>query len=116
MDTDGNPMTWKTNWAPKEPKSKTKDQDCGVLKTKPGIFNSKFAALKCSASAYAVCHFESRVRYEMRGVCAGESVDTQYTAYNSTHLMGDSHTWIRDNRESLVSFTFICMFLYLTSY
>ena len=110
MDIEGNPLTWKTNWASKEPKNKTKDQDCGIVKPKSG---SKFAALKCSSSAHAVCRFESPVRYEMRGVCATEYVDTQYTAYNSTHLMGDSLTWIMDNKEYNVSFSFVHVLILL---
>ena len=99
VDAEGNPMTWKTNWAPKEPKNKTKDQDCGIMKSKTGVIDNKFAALQCSASAHPVCQFESRVRLELRGICKTDELDTQYTVYNSTHLLGDSHNWIRDNRE-----------------
>ena len=94
-------MTWKTNQAPKEPKNKTHDQDCGILKSKTGVFDNKFAALQCSASAYPVCQFESRVRFELRGICKTDYLDTQYTVYNSTHLLGDSNNWIRENREDV---------------
>ena len=94
-------MTWKNNWAPKEPKNKTHDQDCGIMKSKTGVFSNKFAALQCSASAHPVCQFENRVRLELRGICKTDDLDTQYTVYNSTHLLGDSHNWIRNYRDDV---------------
>ena len=87
-------MTWKTNWFPDEPRNKTIDQDCAIWKTIFGV-GSKFAVLQCSSHAHALCQFNRRMRFQLRGICATGNMDSQYTVINSTHLIGNSVTSIR---------------------
>ena len=87
-------MTWHDNWAQDEPRNKTNDQDCAILKAAIGS-DSKFVALQCSTSAHAICQFDRRVRFQLRGICATGDLDSQYKIINSTHLIGDSVTSLR---------------------
>ena len=65
IDFNNEKLTWE-NWAKKEPKQKSPDQDCGVLEAQKDSNIVEFKASLCNTNARALCVFKTKEIFQLR--------------------------------------------------
>ena len=82
-------------WDKRQPANKTEDQDCAVVNA-----DKKLEAVRCSQEALTLCRMERPVRFQLRGADINTGEDTQFTLVNSSHMIGNIKTFMRQDMES----------------